>query len=301
MKTKLVDILAAATLALTCAHAEAGIYDVPDPRDRLIKEASLKLCRSTAEYLETLKFLRKTKDFTFHEDVSRKISEQVAKGCDGAAERFAKVIQLLKTVGFSERRSLEMALRFSTEAPETQKNFVEIFSKAYLSEFFDFEYPRAMQLALDLSRDYKGDPAVARQDFIELVKFCKDKSNLDLSLIFCADYSERIAKLSQYFTKGVHQPFLSLFKDLREKKEFSLDVKTALTYTHDILSHGPLASANFFEAFNLAVKDHELQKNAALEFALRMAARSHVDDRPPVIQFPPLLPNEEIAQKIAKP
>lgn len=290
------------SVAIASIPAHASPYDIPDPRDELIKEASLKLCHSTAEYLNTLKFLRSTKDFTFHEDISRRIAEQVAKGCDGAAERFSKVIRLLKTVGFSERKSLEMALKFSTESAETQKNFVEIFSKAYLSEFFDFEYPRAMKLALDLSRDYKGDPAVARKDFIELTKFCKEKSSLDLPLSFCAEYSERIAKLSQYYTKGIHAPFLSLFKDLREKKEFSLDVKNALTYTHDILAHGPLAAENFFSAFELATRDHELQKNAALDFALRMAARSHVDNMPPIIQFAPIPTSEEAAgPKIAKP
>lgn len=282
--------------------SKAGVYDVPDPREKLIKEASAKLCHSTREYEESLKFLRKTKDFTFKENVSRLIAEQVSRGCDGAAERFSKVISLLKTVGFSEKKSLEMALRFSEEKPETQKNFVEIFKKSYLSEFFDFEYPRAMALALDLSRDYQGDPAVARADFIALVKFCKEKSNLDLPLSFCAEYAERLAKLSQYFTKGVSEPWQKLFQELREKKEFRLDVKNALIYSHDILAHGPLASTNFFDAFALAAKDHELARTDAMEFALRMAARSHVDKSPPILQFAPALPKEEdTAPTIARP
>ncbi len=296
--TLLSAIILILTLILTPPTTQASIYNSGiDARENALKDAKSKLCSATDEYIKTLKFLRKTKEFTFREEISRSIAEQVSKGCDGAAERFAQVLLLLKTVGFSERKSLQQALDFAKESPDTQKNFVEIFSKSYLTEFFDYEYPRAIQLALDLSRDYKGDPALARADFISLVKFCKDTSNLDLPMSFCAEYAERVAKLSQYFTTGVEKPFFALFKDLREKKEFSLDVKTALIFSHDILQHGPKSAQNFFDAYQFAVKDHELTKTPALELALKIASRSHVDATPPIMQFPmPKTPGEEDAR-----
>jgi len=278
-------LIPALTLGALTTHA--SIYNTNiDARENAIKEATRKLCRASDEYIKTLKFLRKTKEFTFREELSRKIAEQVSKGCDGASERFAQVLLLLKTVGFSEKKSLQQALDFASESPDTQLNFVEIFSKLYLAEFFDYEYPKAIRLALDLSRDYQGDPAVARTDFIALVKFCKDTSNLDLPMSFCAEYAERVAKLSQYFITGVEKPFLTLFKDLREKKEFSLDVKAALIFSHDILRHGPKAAQNFFDAYLFAVKDHELTKAPAMELALKIASRSHIGATPPIMQFP---------------
>ncbi len=122
------------------------------------EQASKLLCHSTAEYIKTLKFLRSTHDFSFREKPSRMIADEVSRGCDGAAKRFSQVLLLLKSVGLSEKRSLEMALEFAHTNPEVQKNFVEIFTRAYLAEFLDYEYPRALRIAMDLSRDYKGDP-----------------------------------------------------------------------------------------------------------------------------------------------
>lgn len=269
------------------SFAQANPYTPPDPYASLKKAAGRKLCLSTEEYVKTLKFLRETKDFGFREEASRKIADQVSKGCTGAAERFAKILLLLKTVGMSEKKSLEMALEFAAVEPDVQKNFLEIFSKSFLAEFFDYEFPKAMALAIELSRDYKGDPAQARGDFIELVRFCKDSKSLDLSMKFCSDYAVQMAKLSQFFDKGVAKPFFSLFNDLRNKREFSLDVKTALEVAYGILKNGPMAQRNFIEGFEFASKDLELDKRKAIEFALSLSDRSFVGEKPPIMQFTP--------------
>jgi hypothetical protein len=272
----------------------AGPYDLSDETDPEKRSdtaemiaAKKRLCHSTDEYIKTLKYLRETKDFGFREDAARKIAEIVSGGCDGAANRFAQILILLKTVGMSERRTLEMALEFAKASPDVQKNFLEIFTKAFLTEFFDYEFPKAMNLAFELSRDYKGDPARARADFIALVRFCKNSKSLDLPMSFCADYSIEMAKLSQFYKHGVSTVFLELFKDLRNRKEFSLDVKTALEISHGILKNGPLAPQNFMKAFDYATKEFEYDKKKALEFAAKMANHSFVGDEPPVMQFVP--------------
>ena len=118
-----------------------------------------------------------------------------------------------------------MALEFSAQTPEVQKNFPEIFTKSFLAEFFDYEYQSAAKLAYELSRDYKGDPVQAREDFLDIVHYCKDGKTLDLPTKLCADLSIRLAHLSQYYPDGVRKPFHKLYSDLREKKEFALDMK----------------------------------------------------------------------------
>lgn len=260
----------------------------PDPLSTAINEAKTHLCLSTTEYIKALKFLRETKDFTFREEPARKIADSVSKGCDGAAERFSTVLLLLKNIGLSERKSIEMALEFASQSPEIQKNFVEIFSNAFLSEFFDFDYKRAMTIAIELSKDYKGDPNVVREDFIRLVRFCKETKALDLPMRLCADYMAKIAKSSQYYQEGVAKPFLELFSNLRERKEFSLDMRTSLSVAHDILKNGPKASQNFFEAFEFGKQNLDYDKRKALTFALNLAARSYSGPNPPLMQFPHL-------------
>lgn len=253
---------------------------------KAVKEAEQKLCYSTNEYVKTLKFLRETKEFTFQEEASRKIADSVSKGCDGATERFSVVLTLLKNIGLTERKSLEMALEFAAQPPDVQKNFVEIFTNAFLTEFFDFEYSHALKIAIEMSKDYKGDPAMAREDFIKLVRFCKETKSLDLPMRLCGDYMAKIAKSSQYYNAGVAKPFFDLFASLRDRKELSLDVKTSMIVAHDILKSGPRAPQNFFEAFEFSRKELDYNKRRALDFGLKLAGRSFVGDAPPILQFP---------------
>lgn len=274
-----------AVALLTGWQTQASPYSQIDPHAQARLEARSRLCGASEEFIKTLKFLRGSKDFGFRENVSRQIADHVSKGCDGAAERFSKILLLLKTIGVSDGKTLEMGLEFASVSPEVQKNFLEIFTRAFLVEFFDYEFPKAMLLAFELSRDYKGDPERARKDFIELVRFCKDSKSLDLPMSFCSGYAVEVAKLSQFHEDGVANPFLKLFGELRERKDLQLDVKTSLQMSYEILKHGPKAPENFYSAFEFASKDFEFNKKDALDFALRLASRSHVGERPPLMQF----------------
>lgn len=293
----LASISLLSTVALAAPSAE--IPEKPpeeESTDVLSAEIEAQLCKSTHEYIKTLKFLRNTREFTFPEKSSRLIAHQVSKGCTGAAERFAEILILLKKVGLSEKKSLEVALDFAAYPPQVQKNFLEIFTKSFLLEFFDYEFHNAVKTAFELSRDYKGNPANARQDFIELVKFCKSTKELDLPMSFCSEYTVRIAKLSQYYPNGVRTHFLKLFQELREKKELSLDVKTALEVAYVVLKAGPKGPENFFEAYKFGTERDGLniERKKALEFAMVLATRSHLGEKPPVIPSDKTTQNEEL-------
>ncbi len=278
-------LLALVILAIASV-ARADVYDQSVDQFAVERKvAKSKLCESTDAYTKTLKFLRDTKDFHFNEEANRRISEQVSKGCTGSAERFSQVLVLLKTVGLSEKKSLEVALEFVFSSPDVQKNFIEVFSKSFLAEFFDYEFPKAMKLALDLSKDYEGDPAILRADFIALVKYCKEKKGLDLPLSQCASYAVLVAKLSQYHEKGIASEFIALYEQLRYRKDLTLDVKKAMEIAPRILQSGPKAKDNFFSAYEFAMKDLEYDRPHALTFGLQLSDRSYIGEKPPILQF----------------
>jgi len=259
-----------------------------------LQAATDKLCHSTKEYIKALQFLRNTKELTFREPVARKIAHDVSKGCDGAAERFSMVILLLKNIGLSDRRSLAMALEFAGQSPEVQRNFVEIFTNAFLSEFFDYDYPHALKLAIELSKDYTGDPKIVREDFLRLVRFCKESTgpnNLDLPIRLCADYVAKIAHSSQFYPGGIAQIFLDFFSKLRDSKDYLLDIRGTLRVAEAVLRSGPTAVENFTEAFDFGRQDLALDKQNSLQFAMDLSSRSYVGQSPPVMQFPH--PSEE--------
>jgi hypothetical protein len=276
-------------LAVVCAGARtwaSGEDLPPDPHDLAVEAQTRSLCSSTDEYIKTLKFLRSNKELEFPESTSRMIAEKVSRGCDGASERFSQVLMLLKTVGLSDRKSLEMALEFSSQPPDVQKNFTEIFTRSFLGEFFDYDYATAARLAYELSKDYKGEPAQVRDDFIELVRYCKDGKTLDLPTKLCAELTIKLARLSQYYPDGVRKPFYKLFRDLRERKDFLLDMKTALEVSYNVLKSGPKAPENFFSAYKYAGAKEglDLDRRKALAFALKMADRSFIGgSTPPAI------------------
>lgn len=279
--------LTLASVLLFSSAVWAGGEDYePDYHEIAVKEQAKKLCNSTDEYIATLRFLRSNKDMNYTEKTSRLIAEKVARGCDGAAERFSQILILLKTIGLSDRSALAMALDFSSQTPDVQKNFSEIFTRAFLSEFFDYNYNTAYRIAIELSKNYRGEPAQVREDFVELAHYCKDGKTLDLPGTLCSEYTIRLVRLSEYFPDGIRKPFYSLFTTLREKPEFTLDMKTALDVTYNVLKNGPRAPENFLSAYKYAMEKNglDLDRKQSLAFALRMADRSFIGgDQPPFI------------------
>lgn len=280
-------ILLAASPGLAFASGED--YE-PDYHQIAVDEQAKSLCHSTKEYIETLQWLRASRDFVLPEHTSRLIAKKVSRGCDGAAARFSQVLLTLKGVGVSDPGALAMALDFSSQSPDVQKNFTEIFTRAYLNEFFGYEYPQAVRIAIELSKDYKGEPAQVREDFIELVRYCKDGKTLDLPNNLCAEYVMKLAHLSQYFPDGVRGPFYKLFNQLRNDRKYHLDMKTAMEVSYNVLRNGPMGPENFYSGFDFATKKDGLNMSLkpALAFAIQMADRSFVgnegDEHPPAIR-----------------
>jgi hypothetical protein len=278
------------------ANPERTLTDTPKTSEELLalEEPLIKpedfLCNSSTEYIRTIQFLRKTQVILVTEQTARKIADLVSKSCDGGADRFAKILVMLKTVGLSDKAAVKMGLQFAARSPDVQKNFLEIFTHSFLAEFFDYDYPTAVALAFELSKNYKGNPAQVRDDFIELVRFCKDGKKLDLPSRLCAEFTIKVARLSQFYPQGVRTSFYKLYQRFREDKEFGIDIQTALRTTYGILKNGPRAADNFFQGYDFAIADKGLAmtQGQALKFGLKMAARSYRGVEPPIFNEQPL-------------
>lgn len=270
------------SLTATARMSQDG-ESIAEGAKKALDEWEQRLCKSTDEYIKTMEFLRKSKELQLPENAARQIADRVSRGCDGASERFSKVLLTLRGVGVSDPRALEIALRFSSQSPEVQKNFTEIFSKSFLAEFFDYDYAQAVALAADLSEKYLSDPARVREDFVKLTQFCKESKSLDLPIRVCAEFAIKMARLSEYYPDGVREPFMQFYKKLREDRDYSFDIKGALDVSYRVLKNGPRAVENFVNAYQYAIKKDGLDygRKQALAFALRMASRSFDGDMPP--------------------
>lgn len=250
-------------------------------------------CSVTSEYKKTLDFLRSDAGAMIPDLQSRQIAEAVVKGCNGSAERFRKGFLTLQKSGVSLQKTVDVALVLSRAHPATVNNFYEVFKKLYLKEFFDFDYKTSFEATLDLSIDYRGNLDNALQDFNKLSNFCLDNKKLGLSVIQCSELSLQIAKLSQFYKKGVYDSFQKVYSALRDDDKFALSVRDALIQSEKVLRHGPRAVDNFIEAYEFAISKsgHAAKSTEALAFAHRMAALSHRGEEPPLFPGEHMLPD----------
>lgn len=257
-------------------------------------------CDPIKEYKEALNFFRTEKtEVNPSEARSREMAQKISLGCKGAAKRFVKVFLLLKKSGVDHSRALVYSIEFANSDDDTVENFFELFKKTYLGEYYDLDYSSALKLSFELSKKYKGNRKQAREDFLELSKFCLSKEGLNLPVTQCADISISLARLSQFFPDGIRNDFYKLYKALREDRRFGVNVLTAMRIIKEVLPYGPTATQTFLQSYEFAIDPKGLASGgmAAVKFAVSMA-KSAVKQWPPPIYTPPkiALPNRDIHQ-----
>lgn len=249
-------------------------------------------CSSTEDYIKTLEFLRKETVAYIPEKQARQVAHLVATGCTGASDKFIKAFVTLKRSGVSLQKTVDVALVLSKADPVTVTNFYEVFKKMYLTEFLNLDFKTTFEATLDLSLNYQGNLEFALQDFNKMSEFCLDSKSLGLSVSQCTQMALKIAKLSQYYRKGVYESFQEVYKTLREDKKFGLSVKEALISSEQILKNGPMAVPNFIKAFEYATnpKGLGLKGPEAVQFAMKMADLSHKGKEAPLYPGDQLVP-----------
>ncbi len=242
-----------------------------------------KLCHSTKEYIKALEYLREKHELGINETGMRRAAQGVARGCDGAADRFRLVLDHLFEMGVQVGRAIDLAVTLSQAHPDAAKNFVSILKHAYLREYFDYSFARALELAYDFALTAAQQPEHLQVDFEQMVEFCQSQRSLDLPIQVCAELGIEVAKQSAYFPGGVFSPFQSFYEMLR-KEPYGLPLNQALTLALQVIRFGPRAPDNFSEAFTFARNEAgglSLAPKEALRFALSMAEQSVTALPPP--------------------
>ncbi len=249
-------------------------------------------CDPFKEYKEAIQFFRTNKtEISPSEARAREWSLKISKGCTGAAKRFVKVFLLLKKSGVDQARAVLYGLEFAGTDDDTVESFFELFKKTYLGEYFDLDYTSALKLSFELSKKYKGNRRQAREDFLELSKYCLNKEGLNLPVTYCADLAVALTRLSQYYPDGIRSDFFKLYKALREDRRFGVNILTAMRIIKEVLPYGPLATQTFLKSYEFAIDPSGLSSGgmAAVKFAVTMAKNS-VKSWPPPIYTPPKYP-----------
>ncbi len=253
-------------------------------------------CDPIKEYREAINFFRVQKDeINPSEARARQLAAEISKGCGGAAQRFVKTFLLLKKSGVDHPRGIEYAIQFAKSDDETVENFFELFKKTYLGEYFDLDYSSALKISFELSKLYKGNRKRAREDFLEISKFCLKKDGLNLPVSQCANLAVAMTRLSQYYPEGIKGDFFKLYKSLREDRRFGVSIQTALRIMNEVLPYGPTAPSTFLKSYEYAIDPSGLASGgiAAIKFAVLMAKNS-VKTWPPPIYTPPKIPEANL-------
>lgn len=265
MRNFLSVILAATFISSTTFSAPAS----PD-------KTSSSFCPATIEFVTTLEFLRNQKDKLASDQESRKIATQVSEGCEGAAKRFIRTVQLLVKAGAIPPKALELGVEFAGRNDVQTEAFAFVFKRAFLKEYIDLDLNSAIQMARTLSIDFNGDPRIAKQDFEKITDFCTSKKELDLPLPLCGNLAARVAKSGVKYKNGAAQPFLKTFEFSTSKAGPHLITSASLNIAEEIIEIGEGASESFIQAFRYAVSKSglNLDISASLDFAKTMAKKS---------------------------
>lgn len=242
----------------------------------------VEVCHSHENFKAAFEYLIADKDLQLSQVKSLELALKISEGCDGAAARFIKIYQTLKKSGVAISKALEVGLSFSSLDDERAKNFMAVFQKLFLENYYDFDFPTAYHVSFELSRDLKGDIQQVREDFIRIVGFCMNNKKMGLPIRLCSNISLEIARLSPLFAPaGVANDFEQCYEFLRTNQNTGLSQAQALTLLPKILKHGPQACTNFKESFAYATKGEKLHLPArqALNLGLRLASQSMPEEK----------------------
>lgn len=233
-------------------------------------------CTSTREYIATLEFLRAHQELAVAEPDARKIADQVVNGCTGSAKRFIRVTQMLLRSGVGGVDAAKTGIEFSAKSDQEAETFIEVFQKAFLTEYMDLDLASALKMARSLTTEFEGDTLKVRDDFQRILEFCTSSKSLDLPRPQCGAFAVRIAKRGQGFGGSVAPSFLEAYEFLKSEKGPGLATGTALKLAEELIGASPDAAQSFIQGYKYAVspKGLGLPDREALNFAQQMATRS---------------------------
>ncbi|MGZ3788233.1 MAG: hypothetical protein ACXVLQ_06895 [Bacteriovorax sp.] len=240
-----------------------------------IKEKD-QFCHSSKEYITVFRYLEAQKNFSLKKEEMMKIADVASKGCNGAARRFIEINDLLIKAGLETSDALKIAMKFTDKSDQTTDTFATIFKETFLKEYLDLDLKTSLEFSLKLAFDNENDPAMIKNDFQKIVKFCLDHKGLDLSGPKCSDLAAKVAGSGAKFKLEMAPTFLGHYDFLTDKEGADLATYKALEVSLKLIDAGPLSVVNFKDAYKFAISKSglDLTKSEAINYAELMAQRS---------------------------
>lgn len=232
-------------------------------------------CESTKEFVSTLEYLRKQKNFSLPESEIFKTALKVSENCNGASLRFQKMLDVLVSTGVDHSHALKFSVQYSQEDTASVEAFLSLFQGLVLEKKFNLPYYDAYQTAKYFAESAKGNKTELKKDFLGFLSFCfEDPNGTMLSLDQCRNLSIKYLELHKHYPNGVFKEFKSLFTFLRDQKHTGLPIAQALTLTHEVLLNGPGSQKNFMDSYNYGLQKLNLSAEQALSLSMKLASYS---------------------------
>lgn len=223
------------------AGAATALPETVDPM-------KFKTCQSHENFKAAFDYLKGRKDLPLNDNKILKAALSISEGCDGSAERFKKIFELLEKSGVDLKKSFELARDFAAMSDPQTDNFIILFKGLFLENKFDLDFQTAYRTALELSVFLPKDWLKVQKDFQSFLTFCDQQKNLPLPTQICARWTLQLLKFSDKFPSGIYSEFESFNSALVKLKGPQLPIQDRLNLTLKIFEYGEKAPPAFINS-----------------------------------------------------
>ncbi len=247
---------------------------------KILEEKLPPTCDTAQEFKATYEELISHQLLDFPDRDVVRIAYEVTKGCDGAAERFHVILNLLLNTGVDKRKAVEFALHYARRTDQQTSAFVLIFKGTFLEKYYDMDFKTALATSFKLSLEARGNPEALAKDFRGILDFCVSHKGTDLPFKICAPYALELAMASYlYGDAGLMSSFQKLIDFFMQQKEQDYSIGVQLKFAGRILRHGPKAVENFQTQYAYGISESmKLTQKTSIELAVRVAENSQGRD-----------------------
>lgn len=262
-------------ISVVFAVASTGLSAVTAETD-----GKKKFCESSQEFIDTVEYLRKQKDFVIPEMEIVKVALKISENCTDAGIKFKKMMSTLVNTGVNFDHALKFSIAYSSENMESVDAFLALYEGLVVEKKFNLPFYQAFETAKAFAESSRGtNKGQLKKDFLGFLGFCLGEDDgAHLSMDLCRQLSFKYLKLHAIYERGVYEDFKSLFQFLRDRRQTGVPIAVALEITQETLEYGPGSRRNFIAAYNYGLSDLGMKPEQSLKLAIRMAAQSRPKD-----------------------
>ena len=230
-------------------------------------------CKADREFITTYEYLKQKTVLGLKPADMRSVAMAVTKGCTGAASGFIANLELLLRAGFDGKTAVEEARDVAVKGQNYAHGFQLVFRGAFASEYLDLDSGTSLKLARKLTTEFKGDPAVAADDYYTIAKFCVSSNGLNLPRPECAKLAARIASYSEESKLPVGDAFVKAVGYFTKDRDVNIAMGEAVQLAESLVAASPEAVESFKNAYSYASDKSglDLARAEAIKFAKSVA------------------------------